>query len=173
MYSLKYCVVHIVPMLCKESAPLLSAVCARSERAAAGTERALAAQELAAAPGVGQASGSGAPPVFSSELSSGAFASGQGRSVDDPARCSGWAPAWRALAARLRRVPWGNYVNLPTTCAFFGLATGCVSFTVNTAVFTCLLGHRDMVSLKGVSGYMKSQIYVMVDPQCGPVDVSG
>ena len=35
------------------------------------------------------------------------------------------APA-RRLAARLKGVKWTNYINLPTTCAFVGLATGCV-----------------------------------------------
>ena len=150
-----------------------SDVC-QKQAAAAGTKRALAAQELAAVPGVRQAGGSGAPPVFSSEFSSGAFASGQGRLLDNPARWSRWAPAWRALAARLRRVPWGDYVNLPTTCAFFGLATGCVFFFfVNTVEITYLLDHRVMVSLQGVPGYTKSQIYVMADSRCGPVDVSG
>ncbi|KAK9839802.1 hypothetical protein WJX81_002851 [Elliptochloris bilobata] len=46
-----------------------------------------------------------------------------------PARLPAWspvrAPAWRLLAGRLKRVKWSNYLNLPTTCAFFGLATGC------------------------------------------------
>lgn len=44
------------------------------------------------------------------------------------------APALRVLAAKLGRIKWSNYLNLPTTCAFFGLATGCGPFRWKLAV---------------------------------------
>jgi hypothetical protein len=42
-----------------------------------------------------------------------------------PAGAIGERAPVRRLAARLKGVKWTNYINLPTTCAFAGLATGC------------------------------------------------
>lgn len=66
---------------------------------------------------------SGAAPLPFTDSARGKHA-GAAEAAGQPARALR-APALRALAAKLGRVKWSNYLNLPTTCAFFGLATGC------------------------------------------------
>ena len=68
---------------------------------------------------------SGAVPFPFTDSARGEPAGAAMAAAGSPARARARAPALGALAAKLGRVKWSNYLNLPTTCAFFGLATGC------------------------------------------------